>query len=268
MFYFKPTLYTGNSSPRILLTAILIAAIVISLVSGCSKDEEEEQDSITNPGGITGWPTDMTSILTTAFPDSVNDLVAMPVEQEGPPYSGPVSYPQVDVTSISLGIDSIYLYMRVNFAGTIPTAPVQITASGEVESQIVKNQGMNISLNTDNDIQTGSGGAGIAGVDIFFAVGFEYGVRNLVYANYDFPESDIHNNNQHLEGVVGEGGPGHKYAIVRYDISGLGSFLPLGTTVQIGSWSEAESYNADGSLKYHHFAFDAFVATTWTIPAG
>lgn len=267
MLNLKSILSSLNSCTRTLAAIILVPMLILLLVSSCSKDEED-QDGLTNPEIITDWPADMAAILTAAFPDSANDLIALPVAQEGPPYSGPVSYPAVDVTNISLGIDSIYLYMRVDFTGTIPTTPVQITASGEVESQIVKKQGMNISLNTDNDIQTGSGGAGIAGVDIFFAVGFEYGLHNLVYANYDFPASDIHNNNQHLEGILGEGGPGYKFVIVRYDISGLGSFLPLGTTVQIGSWSEAESYNADGSVKYHHFAFDPFIATTWAIPAG
>ena len=67
---------------------------------------------------------------------------------------------------------------------------------------------------------------------------------------------------------MGEGGPGFTYAIARWDISGLGSVFPLGITADIGSWSEAESYNLDGTLKYHHFAFDRLPGdTTWVIPA-
>lgn len=36
----------------------------------------------------------------------------------------------------------------------------------------------------------------------------------------------------------------------------MGAVFPVGTTVQMGSWSEAESYDAGNTLKYHHFAFD------------
>ena len=56
----------------------------------------------------------------------------MPVEQAGPPYSGPVPYPPVDITRISLGIEGDFLYMRVDFAGVIPTERFKVQASGEI----------------------------------------------------------------------------------------------------------------------------------------
>lgn len=145
---------------------------------------------------------------------------------------------------------------------------VHVQPSGEVEEQWANNQGMNIALNVDGDIDTGGGGEGVHGIDIFFAVSFDYGRRNQVYANWDFPDGDVHHNQQHMDGELLEGGPGHSFALVRYDVSNLGSFFPRGQTVDVGSWSEAESYDAQDNLKYHHFAFDRVIdGGSWVIPA-
>ncbi len=185
----------------------------------------------------------------------------------GPPYSGPVSYPPVDVTEVAVGIDGDFLYMRVTYAGIVPSIVVHVPANGEVEEQWITNQGMNIALNTDGDQGTGGSGEGVSGVDIFFAVSFEYGQRHQVYTNWDFPDGDIHNHVGHLEGELGEGGPGFDYALARYPITTLGAFLPRGSTVEIGSWSEAESYDGAGNLLYHHFAFDRVIdGQSWVIP--
>jgi len=213
------------------------------------------------------WPPDLNVVLTTVFADGAGDQEAMPPAQAGPPYSGPVPFAPVDVTQIAVGIDGDFLYMRVDYLGVIPTAVVHIPAAGEVEEQWVRNQGMNIALNSDGNLATGGGGEGVSGIDIFFAISFEYGTRNLIYANWDFPGGDLHFPTYQMDGELGEGGPGFNYAIVRYRIANLGPFLPFGQTVDIGSWSEAESYNADGSLKYHHFAYDrAIDGGSWTIP--
>ena len=68
-------------------------------------------------------------------------------------------------------------------------------------------------------------------------------------------------------GELFEGGPGFTYALVRYDISTLGDFFVKGTTVNAGSWSEAESFDEDGTLKYHHFAYDRVIdGGSWSIP--
>jgi hypothetical protein len=213
------------------------------------------------------WPANMSAVLTTSFSDPSGDQIALPPEMDAPPYSGPVDFPPVDITGISVGVDGDFLYMRVDYAGIIPSHVIVIPPDGEVEEQSVGNQGMNIALNVDGDAQTGGGGEGVDGIDIFFAVGFDYGISHNVYVNWDFPDGDVHHNQHHAEGELGEGGPGYDYALVRYDISDLGSFFPRGQTVDIGSWSEAESFNADGSLKYHHFAFDlAIDGGSWTIP--
>ncbi len=60
---------------------------------------------------------------------------------------------------------------------------------------------------------------------------------------------------------------GTNFGIVRYDISELETYVPRGTTVDVGSWSEAESFDAQGELKYHHFAFDRVIdGGSWQIP--
>lgn len=116
-----------------------------------------------------------------------------------------------------------------------------------------------------------SGGEGVSGIDIYFAVKFDYryGIYgNNVYCNYDFPDGDLHFPEGQLIGELFEGSPGFTYALVRYDISNLGPFFVIGTTVDVGSWSEAESFNQDDTLKYHHFAYDrAIDGGSWTIPA-
>jgi hypothetical protein len=68
-------------------------------------------------------------------------------------------------------------------------------------------------------------------------------------------------------GELGEGGAGFDFAIARWDVSNMGSVVPLGDTVELGSWSEAESFNLDGTLKYHHFAFDRIDSSVWVLPA-
>ena len=89
--------------------------------------------------------------LTFSLSYSANDQIAMPVEAAGPPYSGPVPYPSIDLIEVRLGVDSEFLYMRVEIAGPIPSQQVRFTQKGEMEDQIVMNQGMNIALNTDGN---------------------------------------------------------------------------------------------------------------------
>lgn len=258
--------FEDSGNPIFVVLAFAAFFLLAGVFQGCS----DEGDQGTGPELFTyeaDWPAELNVVLLDTFPDGVNDQVNLPIEQDGLPYSGPVDFPSVDVTQIILGVDRGFLYMRVDYRGSIPTEPVQIIQAGEVEAQLVTDQGMNISLNTDNNLQTGSSGDGISGVDIFFAIGFTFGNDINIYANYDFPDGDIHHNQQQIDGELGFGGPGYSYAIVRYDISNLGSFFPLGETISFGSWSEAESSNPDGTIKYHHFAFDPFDAVIWTIPA-
>ena len=251
------------------LISVFFLTMIFGVVSCGGGGGSDGQSSGPVEGYVTfsdPWPADVSAVVTPVLLDGANDQVAMPVEQAGPAY-GPVRFAPVDITAISLGVDGNYLYMRVDYDGVIPTAPFEIVENPPVERQFVKNQGMNIALNVDDDIATGGGGeGGIYGIDIFFAVGFDYGSISNVYVNWDFVGGDLHLAQGHALGELGEGGQGYDYVIVRFDISALGSFFPQGSTVDIGSWSEAESFNSDGSLKYHHFAFDEVTATTWTIP--
>jgi hypothetical protein len=226
----------------------------------------------TGPGGPDAftysepWPNDVAPILTTVFVDGQGDQEALPPEMAGPPYSGVVRFPSVDVVRVAMGIEGDFLFMRVDFAGQIPTDVVHIPQNGEVEEQWVHNQGMNVSVNSDGDLETGGGGEGVSGVDIFFAVSFDFGVRSQIYANYGFPTGDLHEAQGEEEAELGQGGPGYTYAIVRYRIADIRSYVPAGATVEVGAWSEAESFDAAGSLKYHHFAFDRVIDhQTWTI---
>jgi len=70
----------------VLITISLALAVLVS--SGCSE--------VPSPP----WPTDYSTVFTKIISDPTNDLV--PFMPLSPPY--PVSYPLVDVTQISLGI--------------------------------------------------------------------------------------------------------------------------------------------------------------------
>jgi hypothetical protein len=208
-------------------------------------------------------PANIESILTTTHSDPTGDQVLAPFD--GPP--AVVQYPPADLVSIRLGVSGSILYMRVTFAGVIPGAPVQLPAQGAMPVQIVKDQGMSLNLDIDNNETTGAGGwPVIGGIDIFFAVRFVYGANAMAYVNYDFPSGDVHANRGHIEGTIVEGGPGSDRVTLAFDVSTLSAFLPRGRTVNMGAWSEAQSYRQDGSLLYHHFAYDPTVAERWTIP--
>jgi hypothetical protein len=236
----------------------LVAAAVVGVLAGgagCRK-AAPVGPSLTLPANID-------AILTKTHSDPSGDLVLAPFD--GPP--SVVTYPPVDLVSVKLGVSGSTLYMRVTFAGAIPGAPVQLPAQGEMPAQTVKDQGMSLDMDIDNSEATGAGGWPVmGGIDIFFAVRFVYGGTREAYANYDFPSGDVHANRGHIEGTIVEGGPGSDHVTVAFDVSALGAFFPRGRSVRIGAWSEAESYRADGSLLYHHFAFDPTVAESWTIP--
>lgn len=237
-------------------TAILVALMVLG---GCGSSKSGPTSTNSDP-----WPTSYSSILTSSGTDPSNDMVKAP--QDSPPYSAPINYPASDVTRVSYGIQGKYLYMRFDLAGVLPTAPVVIVRSGEIEPQTVARQGFNFSVDADNNNQTGVWGEGLAGIDIQYAVALFYGDHTTAYANFDFPPfgdphfGDPHYNRGHVEGEIGGGGPGSAYILIRFDTSTLGAYLPRGTTVEVGGWSEAESN------LYHHFAFDPLTPGTWSIP--
>lgn len=229
----------------------------------CNGGGDENGDGDQGPTGYTifpePWPADMSAVYASYVTDASGDLDIAP--GGAPPYSSPVDYPPVDVTGLSMGVDGDFLYIRYDFAGNLPQDEHEVAASGEVEQQTVHNQSISINFNSDNDLTTGAGGEGIDGIDIFFALVLEYGIETKVYANYGFPDGDIHNHLGHAPGELGEGGSGYNYIVLRYKISDLGAYFPLGTTREFGGWSEAESD------LYHHFAFDPWVADFFDIPA-
>jgi hypothetical protein len=200
------------------------------------------------------WPGDYASIFTYTINDPGSNFDG--IISEAPAYIDEIDYLPINVIKVSLGVEGKYLYMRLDYAGDIPPIPVGVTPSGNVEAQTIEAQGTNIALEVDNNPNTGA-----IGTDIFFAINFDYGQRTQVYANYDFSGTDdIHENNQHLDGELGDGGMGYDYVLVRYDTSGLGEYFPRGDTVTIKFWSEAQSD------LYHHYDFEEINRVEWTIP--
>lgn len=208
------------------------------------------------------WPAETGPLLTKASTDPVGDQT-----NDHPGARPPVlvPYAPADVTGIAFGVDGSYLYLRVDFAAAIPTGPVAIAAQPGLAAQTVSSQSLSLVMDADNDTQTGGGASPwLEGVDLFFAISVKYGGQTLVYVNYDFLDGDLHKNQRQLSGVVGAGGPGYDYIIVRYDVSQLPpGFFPRGSQVRVGSWIEAESE------LYHEMAADTILINEpWTIPAG
>lgn len=232
-------------------TMYLILLLFTIILLSCSKDDEE----------TTPWPESYETVFTYTINDDVDDLLL--ANSDAPPHL--YQFKPMDVKSIQLGLHDEYLYMRVDYNDTIPTSVVTITANDTVEAQQVKNQSISVVIDADNSDTTGASGEGVKGVDIFFALNFLYGSYSMQYANFDFPGSDIHIYNGDTKGELGAGGPGTTFAIVRYKQTDFSNFISPGRTVEIGGWAESESYDEQGNLKYHHFAFDAFTPGSWTI---
>jgi len=208
-------------------------------------------------------PTDIEQILTLKYLDPAGDQVLAPAD--APPFLIP--YAPADITKIEAGLRWPTLYMRVTWAAPIPAQPVAIPAQGLLPAMTVPGHGMSLVLNSDNDATTGSNGAEmVAGVDIFFGVKVYYGLPVGAYANFDFANGDIHLNRGHIEGTLLDGGAGSPTVLVAFDLTNTGTFFRRGLTVPIGAWSEAESYDGNGKLVFHHFAYDPVAASSWTIP--
>ena len=198
------------------------------------------------------WPEDYTPIFSYTINDAGSDFDED--ISEAPTYIDQVDYPAINITKVSLGVEGNYLYMRLDYAGEVPSLPFQIAATGDIEAQTVTCQGASVALDVDSNPDTG---AEFSGIEIFFSVNHDYGERSEAYAKYNLSNAD---DVQHLDGEAGEGGMGYDYVIVRYDTSGLGSFFPRGDTVMVEFWSEAESD------LYDHFAFEETDQVEWTIP--
>jgi hypothetical protein len=207
------------------------------------------------------WPTDYGTVFSKFISDPTDDFVFG--QSDSPPY--PVSYPPVDVTLVSLGVQGKYFYIRVDYADVTPTLPVNIPENPPVEAQIVGEHDTSIVMDVDNDDLTGCSGVGIGGVDVMFQVRFDYGNRVNVHVAYDCPPGSGDNYQTVLPGSWGEGGPGHDYVIFRFNTSNLGNFFPRGANVEVDGWAEAMSFSG-GRVLYHHFAFDELTPTTWTLP--
>lgn len=224
------------------MRALPLCAASLLCLAACGGADD---DSVTFP-----QHTDDPAIYTFTITDPAGDLV--PAYAEAPP-SIP-SFPAVDVREVALGLTNGWFYLRFGFSGIIPTEkPV-------IDGEDVQRQGFNLSMNTDGDTGTGGSGEGISGIDVYYAVAFDYGKRpGAPYANYGV-SSDVHVYAGQATGEFRSGGPGYDYVAFRFAAASLGAYLPRGTAVDVGGWSEAASAN------WHHFAFDSFAASVWNIP--
>lgn len=230
---------------------LLFLTLLLLIMTSCTDDDSSGAS----------WPDSYDNIFTYTIVDQVDDLVL--ASSEAP--ANIIPFPPMDVRKVSLGLNGGYLYMRVDYADTIPSAQVEIPASATVEHQWVRNQSVSIVIDSDNSDATGASGDSVKGVDIFFALNFAYGSYTLHYANFDFPTTDIHKYNGSTKGEFGEGGVGTDYAVIRFNQSDISSFIAPGKSVEIGGWAESESVDESGERKYHHFAFDSFSPGVWNI---
>ena len=234
----------------ILAVIIICAALAAFILSGCTSDFMWHRPP------WPPWPSEYSGIFSKFITDPADDLGIYWPDQ--PTY--PVSYPPVDVTQLSFGVQGHYFYIRIDYVGVIPTAPVDIAEDPPIEAQTVSEHGTLIAMNIDNDGMTG-----VNGIEVFYLVGFKYGQGIPVGGGYNLiPGTEDCQND--VWGEFGEGGPGHNYIIVRYNLEKLGSFFPRGSTVQIEWASEALSVDSSGAEFYHHFAVDALNFTTLTLP--
>ena len=237
--------------------ALATIATLAMLASGCNSSNDVFDDFVPDDAE---WALAVDSLLTTAIIDPAGDY-----DPSEPTYQ--VDFQSVDLLSMAFGADGGYLYIRLDFSGAIPEAPVVIPANGDIEQQTVSGQSISFVMDTDNNNATGAGAqnfhgnGGMEGVDIFFGIGFSYGAPMNINANYDFMNNDIHLHQGQIIGEFGAGGPGHAFVIYRFDISSLDSrFWPAGSTVEVGGWAEAESD------LYHEFVNDFLVPINWTLP--
>ncbi|MCG8015270.1 MAG: hypothetical protein JAY97_03555 [Candidatus Thiodiazotropha sp. 'RUGA'] len=242
---------TGTS--LIKLCYLLLLSI---LLYGCGGGDGSSNDDSNNGSSINSvvfsepWPENISSVYSVNYTEEAHDHQVAP--GGAPDYENPVDYPPVDLIALSMGTDELFFYIRFDFASDIPTEKDPIPSDGAIEAQQVLSQSISINFNSDGDLSTGAGGEGIDGIDIFFAFSYKYGTPPYVYANYGFPDGDIHNHLGQADGEMGEGGPGYSFVILRFLLSDVADYLPQDQTLDYGGWSEAESD------LYHHFSFDPF----------
>ena len=225
-----------KTATRLAATAALIGTGLAAFILLACSDGGDDASA--------PWPSDYSSVFSKFIFDPADDLEPI---ADGPLY--PVSLPSVDVVQVSLGVQGDYLYIRIDYAGVIPTAPVYIPYNPPVEEQAVHDHQTNVVINN---------------VLYILRVGYGFS-RPLVSALYDcVPSADICYGK--LVGELGEGGTGYDYAIVRHNVSDLGILFPRGANVGIDGWSEAMSYDSNGNELYHHYAFDSIDSSTWTLP--
>ena len=213
-----------------------------------------------SPRASEPWPSDLTSTLTEVRLDLTGDWIT----GVGTDPDLVIPYAPTDVVRSAYGVDDDFFYLRLEFAGTIPSVPQDIPGNPpDFVSQTATGQVSSFVINTDgNDTSGGQANPWANGVEIFFAFVIEYGLRIDIYANYDFANDDLHQHRQQVLGELGAGGPGTNFMLMRWDVSQLPpAFFPRGQTVTVGQWTEGETN------LIHEMAIDTAIEHgTWTIP--
>jgi len=238
--------------------SILVTVLSLLLLVSCSSSTDLLSPD--EPAQTADWVDGASEILSQSVTDPTGDFEVSP--SGAPPYSQPVVFSPADVTHVAFGLDDDYLYVQLDFSGTIPEAPQAIEASGEVEAQTVLSQTFHLAMDTDNNDATGGTGNGVDGVDLCFGIRADYGQGFQVVASHGLPAGEVSVLGGEIHGEVGAGGPGSNFVFARFDLSTIDSrILPRGTTIEIGGWSEAESD------LYQDMTSDPLRSTTWTIPS-
>jgi len=197
-------------------------------------------------GGITFDP----SVLTVALADPTGDFHTPP---GGAPPGGVVPFGPSDLTSIELGADTDYLYVRLTMAGALPSQAVPLAGDQ------VRGITANVVFDTDQNPNTGRPAE--AGAEAHAV----YSLRLLparVSDAYWFagatgigdPEDQRYS--AHGSGPLIGGGPGSAQVVTRFPLGGLG--LVPGTLMNVVAWVGAAGQQWD------HLSFDEFgpAATT------
>ena len=164
----------------------------------------------------------------------------------------------MDIKSLGFGADEQYLYIKVEFYGSIPKK--KQTISGNT----VDDMGAALGIDTDKNASTGwaQANGGYEALIGFNEVFSENRSQRYMFYNYLGPEhwtDETEGFGDLVDLDLNHGGEGESYMITRLSLEMLG--ISKGDSINVFMWAEAESN------QFHHFAFDEFSSSsTITIP--
>jgi hypothetical protein len=181
---------------------------------------------------------------------------------EGPPSVVPI--PHTDITRMQLWRSGDWLFLRVDFAGDIPA-----TASPVVQGENLVTSGVSVTMDSDHSYDTGAHNLNLVdqvalGVDLVFAIQVSYATNASpmggAYVLYDIGAITDRFGGT-AQGELRGGGPGTSYLCARWPLSAIPpKYWVVGTPALLMGSAETESTH------YHHYAYDATLTKTWSLP--